>query len=74
MLTTASSIRLGSFYEFYVHYRVRVINSLAVGEPLTCALQWLFTLGLVLSTALDIMITSSLCLYLRKSRHGGSGR
>ncbi|TFY54092.1 hypothetical protein EVJ58_g9064 [Rhodofomes roseus] len=54
--TSAELIRLGSFYEFYVHYR------------------WLFTLGLVLSTALDIMITGSLCLYLRKSRHGGSGR
>ncbi|KZT65925.1 hypothetical protein DAEQUDRAFT_813903 [Daedalea quercina L-15889] len=36
--------------------------------------RWLFTLGLVLSTVLDIMITSSLCLYLRKSRHSGSGR
>ncbi|PCH43519.1 hypothetical protein WOLCODRAFT_138390 [Wolfiporia cocos MD-104 SS10] len=36
--------------------------------------RWLFTLGLVLSTALDIMITGSLCTYLRKSRHGGSGR
>jgi len=54
--TSAELIRLGSFYEFYVHYR------------------WLFTLGLVLSTALDVMITSGLCLYLRKSRHGGSGR
>ncbi|KAI0732117.1 hypothetical protein C8Q72DRAFT_903021 [Fomitopsis betulina] len=54
--TSAELIRLGSFHEFYVHYR------------------WLFTLGLALSTALDIMITSSLCLYLRKSRNGGSGR
>ncbi|EPT04447.1 hypothetical protein FOMPIDRAFT_1156616 [Fomitopsis schrenkii] len=36
--------------------------------------RWLFTLGLALSSALDVMITSSLCLYLRKSMHGGSGR
>ncbi|KAF9812705.1 hypothetical protein IEO21_06052 [Rhodonia placenta] len=49
-------IRLGSYFEFYTHYR------------------WLFTLGLVLSTVVDIIITSSLCLYLRKSRHGGTGR
>lgn len=54
--TSAELIRLGSFFEFYTHFR------------------WLFTLGLVLSTAADIMITSGLCLYLRKSRHGGTGR
>lgn len=54
--TSAELIRLGSYFEFYTHYR------------------WLFTLGLVLSTVVDIIITSSLCLYLRKSRHGGTGR
>ncbi|KZT03395.1 uncharacterized protein LAESUDRAFT_367869 [Laetiporus sulphureus 93-53] len=54
--TSAELIRLGSFSEFYMHYR------------------WLFTLGLVLSTALDIMITTSLCALLRRSRRGGSGR
>ncbi|CCL99874.1 uncharacterized protein FIBRA_01899 [Fibroporia radiculosa] len=36
--------------------------------------RWLFTLGLALSAAVDVMITSGLCLYLRKSRHGGTGR
>ncbi|PCH39550.1 hypothetical protein WOLCODRAFT_141307 [Wolfiporia cocos MD-104 SS10] len=56
LATSAELIRLGSFFEFYTHYR------------------WLFTLGLVLSTALDVMITTSLCTYLRKSRRGGSGR
>ncbi|KZT08508.1 uncharacterized protein LAESUDRAFT_757742 [Laetiporus sulphureus 93-53] len=36
--------------------------------------RWLFTLGLVLSTAADITITSGLCIFLRINRHGGSGR
>ncbi|CCM00145.1 uncharacterized protein FIBRA_02172 [Fibroporia radiculosa] len=36
--------------------------------------RWLFTLGLSLSTAVDVMITFSLCTYLRRSRRGGTGR
>lgn len=35
--------------------------------------RWLFTLGLTLSTALDIMITSGLCIFLRRSRSTGNG-
>ncbi|KAI0736374.1 hypothetical protein C8Q72DRAFT_252161 [Fomitopsis betulina] len=35
--------------------------------------RWLFTLGLTISTALDIMITSGLCFFLRRSRSTGNG-
>ncbi|TFY57886.1 hypothetical protein EVJ58_g6752 [Rhodofomes roseus] len=35
--------------------------------------RWLFTLGLVLSTALDVIITFGLCIFLRKSRSSGTG-
>lgn len=32
--------------------------------------QWVFTLGLSLSTALDVLIAAAMCYYLQKSRTG----
>ncbi|TFK84127.1 hypothetical protein K466DRAFT_602278 [Polyporus arcularius HHB13444] len=54
-VTTVELIRLGSFYEFGVHFR------------------WVFTLGLVLSCVVDVLITAGLCFFLRRNRTG-SGR
>ena len=35
--------------------------------------QWVFTLGLSLSSALDVMIAAAMCYYLQQSRTGFEG-
>ncbi|KAI0328383.1 hypothetical protein GY45DRAFT_1338172 [Cubamyces sp. BRFM 1775] len=59
-VTTVELIRLGSFYEFGQQFRVSIRT-------------WVFTLGLVLSSVVDFLITGGLCYYLRRNRTG-SGR
>lgn len=39
---------------------------------LTSSVQWLFTLGLALSAIIDVLITLTLCFYLRDGLNGFS--
>ncbi|KAH9921039.1 uncharacterized protein B0H18DRAFT_1121607 [Fomitopsis serialis] len=69
---------------YFITVPMAIIALLRVGSAFTTAGELKFlgvlhtlplavTLGLVLSTALDIMITSGLCIFLRKSRSSGNG-
>ncbi len=65
-------IHLGSFHAFGERFRVSfcavsLFSQSAHPFPLP---QWVFTLGLVLSSVVDFLITGGLCYYLRRSRTG----
>jgi hypothetical protein len=64
-------IHLGSFTSFRAHARVSDLPlSLARNIPnVPDVFQWLATLGLSLSSGVDIVVTSTLCYYLRASRN-----
>ena len=63
---------LKSYSGFGVKVGVRVFLShrFAYTERVS---QWVFTLGLSLSSALDVMIAAAMCYYLQASRTGFEG-
>ncbi|KAF4576770.1 hypothetical protein EYR36_000633 [Pleurotus pulmonarius] len=69
----AMTIAFTAILTFLVHcFFVHRIFKLSVGKWFIAVPLWSFTLGLALSSTLDILITGSLCYYLSNSRNPSS--